>query len=231
MPLEVISLRPDLFEQAATITYTCFDECAAFRVCFPNGPSPTSIAFAVDEIRKETQGKCAGPNPTAWHICIIDGDNPSELLAYAAYYLEQPHSQEEDNRIDKPKPAAEYPVSSDANAAAYAVLKAESTRHRREFMQSHPKYLFLAMLATAEKARGRGAAKMMVEWVKRKAKELQVPCYLSALQHAAGLYERNGWRMLGFDERHVSPWIDEKYGTAGKNIPEEDVHTAMVLDS
>lgn len=90
--------------------------------------------------------------------------------------------------------------------------------------------MFLAVIATVEKARGRGAAKLLLEWGKRKAAELRVPCYLSAVEQAAGLYEKNGWRTVGLHVRDVKPWIDEKYGTAGKGIPEEDVHTTMVLD-
>ena len=97
-------------------------------------------------------------------------------------------------------------------------------------MGSTSSHLFLAMLATAEKARGRGAARLLVQWGKHKANELGVPCYLSALPRAVDMYKRHGWRSLGPDVRDVRPWIREEFGTAGQDIAEEDVHMSMVLD-
>ena len=90
MPLKVIPLTDELFNQAAYIEYTCFYDCPAHRVCFPHGPSPTTLSFETKEMKKEIQTGGAGHNPTAWHLCVIDEHRPGEILTYGVYYLEEP---------------------------------------------------------------------------------------------------------------------------------------------
>lgn len=163
--------------------------------------SEASIRGVAQERRKELV------QPNTWHWKIVDtalqpgpddpGDNGGRTIALAVWKMvnvpvEEEEGEEREGSGEKEAPFVPPELRLDALGALFGPLVAA----QKEVMRGVQKYLVLDNLLTQPEHRGRGAARMLLDWGLRKADEERVPCYLDTTAMAQGIYEVRGFRLV-----------------------------------
>lgn len=112
------------------------------------------------------------------------------------------------------KPFAPPELRMDALGSLFGPLRAA----QEEIMGTTEPFFMLRTLATHPDHRGKGAAKLMLDWGLDKADGLGLVTYLDATRMARPIYEKRG-----FEVKRETPWDREPWGGEGT-----DRHFAMV---
>lgn len=181
-----------------------------------SGPICESSILRVAEDRKRELVK-----PNAWHWKVVDTDlepsaddpldNDGQIIAIAAWSLcnvgvkQEESGDKEAEKADDAQPFTPPELRLDALSSLINPLRAA----QKEIMGTEQPYLMLNSLATHPDQRGRGAAKLLLDWGLKKADSDGLVTYLDGTVMARPIYEKNGFKLVKDLEWDRVPWGGE----------------------
>jgi hypothetical protein len=178
-----------------------------------NGTVSDSSIRAVAEDRKRDLKK-----PHTWHWKTVDtdlepgeddpADNGGRTIAISVWSMHNVKKEGSDEPASVPAVTDDKPnflppeLRLDALSSLFDPLRAA----QKEIMGTSEPYFMLNSLATHPEYRGRGAAKIMLDWGLKEADNRELPTYLDATGMARPIYEKRGFVVVkGVDWDRV-PW-------------------------
>jgi len=223
MPLELRKMNPE-----DTLSWIRIHSLAYYgptHDVLHNGPISESSIRGVAEDKKRDLLK-----PNTWHWKIVDTDlepsaddapdNGGRTIAISVWSMHIVKKGEEEEGSDEPttNPAVAGDeelgflppeLRLDALTSLFKPLRAA----QKEIMGSSEAYFMLNSVATHPDYRGRGAARIMLDWGLKEADEKDLPTYLAATGLARPIYEKRGFVVV----KGVK-WDREPWGGEGRDI-------------
>ena len=186
-----------------------------------NGPISESSIHGVAEDKKRDLIK-----PNTWHWKIVDTDlepsaddppdNGGRTIAISVWSVHNVKKEEGEEGSDEPatnpvvagdeKPGFLPPeLRLDALTSLFGPLRAA----QKEIMGISEPYFMLNSLATNPDYRGRGVARIMLDWGLEEADKRGMPTYLDATGLARPIYEKRGFVVVKGVEWDRVPWGGE----------------------
>lgn len=204
MPFDIVPLAPAQAHAAANLILTSLIPMVDFRVIYPHGASRAAVSHDAERILYELR------DANKWHLIVVDNstsphqaqDQVGEaspqtdktILSYAEYNLIQNEKNANTNEIKDG--STELTPSTDANTQAFKYMFDTLETARKAVMQDASSYLYLVQVATSPAARRRGAASLLVQWGREKARKLGIPVFLITYPPRVRSLERAGWRVV-----------------------------------
>lgn len=125
MPLQISPLLDADIEPAIVLDFTSFREDPVHITIFPNGPSPTTVAWNAAMDRKDL-----AEDPTVKPMKVTDTET-GEIVAYGRWVF-LPQREEKDLELE------DFPLPDDANQELGKKMIMEGMRRRHVIMGTQP---------------------------------------------------------------------------------------------
>ncbi|RMZ77359.1 hypothetical protein DV737_g4411, partial [Chaetothyriales sp. CBS 132003] len=197
----VVPATPDDLGAIARVQFEAFGGDAGFQTIFPHGATPAALQYAVAGMENDME------NDATAHVMLVKDGMTGEIASYAQWHFFPPRRQEQ---IDREMLLDTFPWPEDANAEAGNKLVRNATRKRHQVVAQWlgwgSPYAYLSVVGTAPRARGQGAASLLLKWGTERADDYNLPAYLEATKSGHSVYRKYGFDQVDHLPIEISQW-------------------------